>query len=175
MRRLLLLRHSKSDLAKPGQPDRDRALNARGRADAPVMGTYLERHGLIPDLALISTSARTRETWALIAPHLTRTPKVRFEDRLYAASPQGILDVIREAPRQAFCLLVVGHNPGLQALAITLAGTGDIETRQHMTEKFSTSALAVISFAAADWTGAHAHGGRLDRFVSPRSLMGEPD
>ncbi len=175
MRRLLLLRHAKSDMAKPGQADRDRALNARGRSAAPIVGGYLEKHGLVPDLAIISTAARTRETWSLLAPHLSRVPKVAFEDRLYNAGPDLILDVVQEAPRSAATLLVVGHNPGLHALAIALGVSGEVEARASLGEKFPTSALAVIGFAAEDWASVRLHGGRLERFVTPAALVTEPD
>jgi phosphohistidine phosphatase len=152
-----------------------RALNARGRAAAPVMGAFIDRHDLLPDLAYVSTAERTRETWALIAPHLHKVPKVVFEDRLYDAAPGRILDIIRDAPRAAATVLVVGHNPGLHRLAIELTGTGDLDARARLIEKFPTAALAVISFAADGWIGVRAQAGRLERFVSPSALVEEPD
>jgi phosphohistidine phosphatase len=175
MRRLLLLRHAKSDWSRPGQPDRNRALNARGRSAAPIVGAYLAQHGLVPELALVSTAERTRETWALLAPHLPRMPKVVFEDRLYNAGPDAILELVQEAPRGAATLLVLGHNPGMQQLAAALSASGDVETRARIGEKFPTAALAVIGFAAADWAGARVQGGRLERFVVPAKLVAEPD
>ena len=125
MRRLLLFRHAKSDWSKAGLSDRMRALNARGRAAAPVMGHFLESHGLVPELAYVSTAERTRETWALLAPSLRKVPKVVFEDRLYHADPEGILDVLQDTPRGISTALVLGHNPGLQELAIELSGSGE--------------------------------------------------
>jgi len=175
MRRLLLLRHAKSDWSKSGLPDRIRALNARGRAAAPIMGAYLESHGLVPDLACVSTAERTRETWALLAPNLRKVPKVAFEDKLYNAGPEAILDVITDTPRGVSTLLVLGHNPGLQKLAIELSGSGDLDARARLTEKFPTAAVAVISFAAEDWAAIHPQGGRLERFVSPSALVAEPE
>lgn len=175
MRRLLLLRHAKSDWSRPGQPDRNRALNARGRSAAPVVGAYLAQHGFEPGLALVSTAERTRETWALLAPHLSRMPKVVFEDRLYNAGPETILDVVREAPRSIETVLVVGHNPGTQQLAVALSASGDVDARARLAEKFPTSALAVIGSAAADWAGLRMQGGRLERFVTPAALAAEPD
>jgi phosphohistidine phosphatase len=175
MRRLLLLRHAKSDWSKPGQPDRNRALNARGRSAAPVVGAYLAQHGLPPDLALVSTAERTRETWALLAPHLPHVPKVVFEDRLYNAGPDAILDVVRDAPRGVSALLVVGHNPGLHQLAVGLTASGDVDARARLGEKFPTATLAVIGFAGEDWGSVHMRGGRLERFVTPAALVAEPD
>ena len=67
MRRLMLLRHAKTERAQPGERDRDRKLTKRGRADAPLIGAYMAHHGLVPDLALVSPATRAQETWALLA------------------------------------------------------------------------------------------------------------
>lgn len=151
-----------------------RALNARGRAAAPLMGGFLESHGLVPDLAYVSTAERTRETWALLAPHLRKVPKVVFEDRLYHADPGVILDVVKDTPRGISTLLVLGHNPGLQELAIELSGSGDHDARARLAEKFPTAAVAVIALAT-EWSGMRAGAGRLERFVSPSALVAEPE
>ncbi len=175
MRRLLLLRHAKSDPAAPGQRDKDRPLNARGREAAALIGGYLERHRLAPDRALASTAVRTRETWILLAQALARPVSAEFDERLYSAPPDAILDVIRAAPPAALALIVIGHNPGLQALAAALAGTGDSEMRQRMAEKFPTTALAVIDFAIDDWAALRPGGGRLVHFIDPRALDAAAD
>ena len=112
MRRLMLLRHAKTERAEPGERDRDRKLMKRGRADAPVIGAYMAHHGLIPDLAVVSPTARTKETWSLIAPCFTEPPSMITDDRVYNATVEKLIGVIAEA-RKAQTLLVVGHNPGL--------------------------------------------------------------
>ena len=76
MRRLLLLRHAKAEKAQPGERDHERKLAARGRDDAPQLGTYLVRHGLVPDLVVVSTAARARETWELAAAAFADPPRV---------------------------------------------------------------------------------------------------
>ena len=167
MRRLLLLRHAKAERLQPGGRDQDRVLAARGRADAHKLGVYLARHGYIPDQALVSTSARTRETWAQLVTTFDKPPPVSFEDRIYEASPQAILQVIQETGRETGTLLVIGHNPGMQELAAMLVASGDIDARERLGENFPTSALAAISFASRDWRGVHPHGGRLEHFVTP--------
>lgn len=175
MRRLLLLRHAKAERLQPGGRDQDRALTERGRADAKTLGAYLARHHSIPDRAVVSTAARTRETWVRAATAFGQAPPASFEDRLYNASPQVILEVIKETAAEVSTLLVIGHNPGLQELAAMLIATGDVEARERLGEEFPTSALATISFAAENWTGVHAHGGRLEHFVTPKSLTGATD
>ena len=203
MRRLMLLRHAKSD-RPPGIADHDRPLNWRGRDEAPLVGTYLAHNGLVPDRVLCSTSERTRETWELVAssladavppaspsaaapnaPHAKpagkkrgRSPKrppVDFEERLYAAEPHTILALLRETPPKVHSLLIVGHNPGIHEAALALIASGDVEARERLHEKFPTSALAVIDFALDEWSKLHARSGRLDRFITPRQLAVEPE
>ncbi|HWL30637.1 MAG TPA: histidine phosphatase family protein [Xanthobacteraceae bacterium] len=179
MRRLLLLRHAKAETAKPGRRDHDRILAERGRSDAEGLGVYLTRHTLVPDQALVSDAARTRETWARLAqafkPPFDEAEGVRFEDSLYEASPETILHAIRQTERKVRTLLVVGHNPGLQQLAAVLIASGDVDARRRLQESFPTSALAVIHFATNDWSELHPSGGRLEHFITPRWLKEAAD
>jgi phosphohistidine phosphatase len=170
MRRLLLLRHAKAERSVPGGRDEERVLTDRGRTDAAKLGAYLLRHGLVPDLTLVSSAARTRETWHQAAAAFEHVPSTQFEERLYGAPPDTILQVIRETAPKVTTLLVVGHNPGLHEAAIMLVAAGDIDARQRLNEQFPTAALAVIEFAIPDWRRLHAQGGRLEHFVLPRSL-----
>jgi phosphohistidine phosphatase len=170
MRRLMLLRHAKADRLQFGNPDRDRVLADRGLEDAPRIGAYMAHHGLAPDRALVSPAARTRQTWEPIATALAERTSVTYEERLYEASAQTIFNLVREVGRDAHVLLVVGHNPALHDLARLLIASGDVEARERLNEKLPTSGLAVIDFAFDDWGKLHAHSGRLDRFVTPRSL-----
>jgi phosphohistidine phosphatase len=168
--RLMLLRHAKTEKAEPGMRDQERALNARGRSETPVIGAYMARHGLVPDRAIVSTARRTRETWGLLAAAWRAPPPVVFDDRLYDATPKTIIAVLQEAERMVRALLVIGHNPGLHDAARLLIASGDVEARERLNEGMPTAALAVIDFAGDNWRKLHSHGGRLERFVSPRSL-----
>lgn len=170
MRRLLLLRHAKAERAKPNERDQDRVLEQRGRADARKIGEYLARHGFIPDRAVVSPAARTRETWSLATEAFKQAPAVSYEDSIYESSPQAILKAIQDNGADARTLLVIGHNPSLQELAALLIAAGDVEARQRLRENFPTAALAVIGLAAGDWRGLHPHAGRLEHFVTPKSL-----
>jgi phosphohistidine phosphatase len=95
--------------------------------------------------------------------------------RLYDASPQTILDVIRDTSAAAHSVMLIGHNPGLHDVARLLIASGDIEHREKLNEDFPTSALAVIDFALDDWRKVHPDGGRLERFVSPKLLATATD
>jgi phosphohistidine phosphatase len=175
MRRLMLLRHAKSDRSSPGAVDRDRSLEPRGKETAPRIGAYMARHGLVPEMTICSTARRTRDTWTLVAAAFTKPPAVTFEDRIYDATANAILDVVHETGDDVHCLLIVGHNPGLQDLAGLLIAAGDVEARERLHEKFPTAGLAVIDFAYDDWEKLHRRTGRLDRFVTPRSLTAATD
>ena len=175
MRRLMILRHAKAERFAAGGRDHDRALNERGREDARKIGDYMARHGLVPDRVVVSPAIRTRETWEHAALSFPTTVDVAFEQRLYDASPQAILDVIRGASADVHGLLLVAHNPGLHRTAVLLVGTGDIDARQRLAEKLPTAGLVVIDFAADDWSKLHGNGGRLDRYITPRSLAAATD
>jgi len=170
MRRLMLLRHAKSDWSAPGTRDQDRLLSARGREAAPKMGAYMARHGLVPDLIIASPATRVTETLALVLPAFPKQPKTVSDVRLYETDADEILKVIKEAPRSVHNLLLAGHNPSLAELASLLIASGDVEARQHLIEKFPTAALAVIDFPLDDWSKIHPKSGRLDRFVLPKAL-----
>ncbi|MEI2298974.1 SixA phosphatase family protein [Ensifer sp. MJa1] len=167
--RLLLLRHAKS--AWPdGVADIDRPLGERGRKAAPVMGTYLARHKLVPDRALVSTAKRAQETWQLVAAALPKGIAVENTRAIYEVGSDQILSVIRAADASIRTLLVVGHNPGMEDLALELIGSGDPNTRLRLADKFPTAALAVLEFEATNWREISAGGARLAHFVTPRSL-----
>ena len=168
--RLMLLRHAKTEKAEPGMRDDERRLNERGQTDAPLIGAYMARHALIPDRVLVSTAERTRETWRRLAEALPARPRVSYEERLYNAGSETILALAKQVEPPARTLLIIGHNPGLHDLARLLIASGDVEARERLNEGLPTSGLAVIDFATKDWGKVHPRGGRLERFVSPRSL-----
>jgi phosphohistidine phosphatase len=168
MRRLILLRHAKS--SRPaGVADIDRPLAQKGREAVSRIGAYLRDEGLFPDLALVSSSRRTRETWDGVRPALGEV-EARFDSRIYDAPPERLLAVLREVAPDIRTLMVIGHNPGFEELARRLVGHGDRYALARMNEKFPTSAVAVIDFAVEDWREVDVRRGRLDRFVTPKSL-----
>jgi phosphohistidine phosphatase len=170
MRRLMLLRHAKSDRSQPDMRDHDRPLAARGEAAAAQIGAYMARHDLLPDGVLCSTAVRTCETWRLVAKALPKPILTVYEARLYEAAEDAIFAVLRETADDIHSLLVIGHNPGMQDLAHHLIASGEVEARERLREKFPTGGLAIVDFAFDDWKRVHRSAGRLDRFVTPRSL-----
>ncbi len=174
MRRLLILRHAKSDWPS-GLTDFDRPLAARGRVAAPLMGRYMKSEHLLPDFAIVSSARRTVETWALIEQELGEKVPHRFERRIYEAPYEQLLEVVRAVPAEVRTLLLVGHNPGSEELASAMTGFGDRFAAQRMQRKFPTAGLAVIDFEAEGWADLAERSGRLDRFVTPATLGDGPD
>lgn len=174
MRRLLILRHAKSDWP-PGHSDFDRPLAARGKLAAPMMGRYLKQEGLIPDLAIVSSARRTVETWALVHPELGEIVPHRLEKRIYEAPYESLVEVIKAVPDEVRTLLLVGHNPGSEELAEAMTGYGDRFAAQRMQTKYPTAGLCVLDFDSEHWSGITERSARLDRFVTPASLGHGPD
>ena len=174
MRRVLILRHAKSDWPS-GMPDLDRPLAARGVKACAVMGQYLAREMLLPDMALVSPAKRTRETWALIKPELGVHVTEHFEKRIYEAPWQQLLSVVQALPSAMRSVLLVGHNPGSAELAFNLTGFGDRYAAQRMAAGYPTCALVVLNLMEGEWADVTPRACRLDRFVTPASLGGGPD
>jgi phosphohistidine phosphatase len=174
MLRLLLLRHAKA--ASPsGTLDLDRPLARRGQEAALVMGDYLKRERLEPDLAIVSSARRTQETWERVQPILGEVA-MRPDGRIYEAPVERLLEVVREAKPEIRTLLLIGHNPGFEELAKLLIGEGDMEGILRLGQKYPTAGLAVIDFELDDWGDIAKKAGRLERFVTPKSLgNGEDD
>lgn len=162
IRRLVVMRHAKSDW--PDVADHDRPLAKRGRRDAPRAGRWLRQEGLLPDAVVCSTALRTRQTWELVVPELGVTPTVRFEPRVYEASPLALLMLVREFPESATTALLIGHNPGVAELASGLAGPGGMQLRA-----FPTAAVAVLD-VGQEWTDAAPEQAQLRAFVTPSDL-----
>lgn len=171
MKILTLLRHAKSTWDDPVARDFDRPLNRRGRKAARAVGAEMRRLGLEFDTVIASPAMRVRETLDEVGAGLGRPLSPEFDDRVYLAAPEALLAIVR-GTRDAFDrLLLVGHNPGLESLAMTLdAGTG---LRDQVAVKYPTGTLAEIELPAASWREVAAGTGRIARFIRPRDL--DPD
>ena len=174
MRRLMLLRHAKTENEAPSGRDQDRRLDNRGRHDAAEIGGWIARHAPFPDLVLVSHAVRAHQTWEIAWEAMKERvpePQVELMPELYGADVSQLLETIREASstdrRQ---LMIVGHNPGMHELALALAGSGDGAARQALADNLPTSGLAVFDFEIDDWTDVAIRRGRLVVFVSPKLL-----
>jgi phosphohistidine phosphatase len=174
MRRLMLLRHAKTENDAPSGRDQDRRLDDRGRKDAAEIGGWIARHPPVPDAVLVSPAVRAHQTWEIAAAamkELARPPHVELLPELYGADPSQLLQSIHAASAtDSQRLMVVGHNPGMHELALALAGSGDAAGRRALSENLPTSGLAIFDFEVDDWADVAFRRGRLVLFVSPKLL-----
>ena len=170
MLELLLFRHAKSSWDRPGADDHDRDLAPRGEASAPRMGALIASESLLPDAVLCSTARRAVRTWQLAAAELEPAPPVAHLRELYLAAPGALLELVRRHGGPARRLMLVGHNPGLHAFALELAGAGDPDLRARLAEKYPTAALARLAFDVARWRDLAPRSGTLLGFWRPRDL-----
>lgn len=169
MKTLYLLRHLKSSWDDPALPDGERPLAPRGRRAGKKLARHLRRTGVAPQLVLCSPSVRTRETLKAVLPALG-DPEVRFPAELYAAEEEVLLDALRSVEPRVTSILMVGHNPGLQDLALSLAGSGDDDGRRRLGEKLPTGALVMLEFRAGPWSEIGPSAGKLVSYVVPSEL-----
>ena len=174
MRRLMLLRHAKTENDAPSGRDQDRRLDNRGHRDATEIGGWIGRHPPFPDLVLVSHAVRAHQTWEIAweaMKELVPEPQVELMPELYGADVSQLLETVRDAssadPKR---LMIVGHNPGMHELALALAGSGDPAGRKALTDNLPTSGLAVFDFEIDDWADVAFRRGRLVLFVSPKLL-----
>jgi phosphohistidine phosphatase len=176
MRQLLLLRHAKSSWDDPAQSDHARPLNARGRSAAAAVRRAMRDLGLVPDVVLVSSARRTLQTLEALAPW-DETPIIEPMNGLYLASAAHIVQTLQGISDTVRSLMVVGHNPGLHDLALTLVGAHAMSTdgtlMRKLAEGFPAAGLAEFTIARS-WQalgeGGGEGAGRLVRFLGPRDL-----
>ncbi len=170
-RRVLVLRHAKSDWSEPGLHDIDRPLSGRGRRAAAAMGVYMRDEGLAPDLVLCSAARRAVETWSTVARVGEMAPRVMEEPALYMAGADALFERVRAVDDAVTSVLLVGHAPGFDGFACRLSGDRKSADGRRMTEKFPTGALAVLELDVPSWRDLAEGIARLERFIVPKDLL----
>lgn len=166
-RQLLLLRHAKSSWDEPDLTDRERPLAARGRRACGLMANHLEANGIEPDAIVCSPAVRARQTLERISPALGERTTVWEEPRIYEAGWEELLAIVQVLPGELGSVMLIGHNPGFQELAVALAAEG--KGLERMRRKFPTAALATLSFAG-EWSRLAPRDAVLESFVRPKQL-----
>ncbi len=161
------MRHAK---AEPyAETDSDRHLTGRGHEEAAASGRHLLEVGLVPDLALVSSAVRTRETWDEVREACSADAREEISDHLYGASPAAVLETLQGVSDDTTTCLYLGHNPTAAHLAAALDdGEADPEALQGLLSGFPTSAVAVFEVPGS-WADLHEAGARLTHFHSVRS------
>jgi len=173
MKTLTLLRHAKSSWGDPSRSDFDRPLNDRGRKAARAMGREMRRLRLAYDLILASPAARVTETLNELAQGYGGAVATVQDERIYLASPDTLLTLVRAVGDDLRSLLLVGHNPGMGLLALRLGRPGGLH--DLIAAKYPTGALTEIAFEVEHWRDVAEGTGTLARFIRPRDLVGEAE
>ena len=170
MKTVTLFRHAKSgEKDNPRIDDFDRPLSDRGLKAAPKMGAAMRDRHLRPDLILCSPSVRTRQTLTIASAEAwDDAPKIRFDKMLYEASAEMLLDVLKGVPKTVGHVMIIGHNPGLQDLAVTLVVSG--RERQQLKDKLPTASVVSIEFDEERWKDLQPATGRVVLSLSPKTL-----
>lgn len=162
----MLIRHAKA--ARDSAVDLERSLANRGRSEALLIGRWLVEHELRPDGVVVSPARRARQTWNLAAIAIGDAPEPERDDRIYTNTVDDLLAVIHDAADGVGTLMVVGHNPSIEQLAVALDdGRGDAAARDALMEKYPTSGVAVFAIDV-DWSRVDRGSGTLMSFVVPR-------
>ncbi len=168
MLRLLLLRHAKSLWPASNLPDIDRPLAPRGVSAAASMARYIADRRFLPDTVLCSPARRTRETMAPLIPFLSDDVRIAITPDLYDQAGADYRAVIAENAGSAKELMVIGHNPAIQATALLFVGGGDPSLAADLAHKYPTGALAVLEFDTAGWAKLEPQGARIVAYIKPR-------
>ncbi len=171
MLKLTLFRHGKSGWDSPVARDFDRPINDRGVRGSKLMGMHARNLGLSWDYVLSSPAVRCTETLDGFWEGYGRILHPNWDRRIYLASGATLLDVIQELDGGEKSVIMCGHNPGLEDLALMLVpdSKGDA-LRDALEMKFPTASLAELSFNASAWRDVKEGSARLTRFIRPRDL-----
>lgn len=169
LKRLMLLRHAKSDW-HGDVADHERPLSGRGHRDAPLIGRWMVEHDAVPDLILTSTALRARQTCIWVCQELgEKAPTPRLEPKLYAATATEMLTVINHVPDTATSVLVIGHLPGIQNLAMRLASVNsDEDAVVDLASHYPSAGLTVLSHAG-QWSELDGRDADVSDFVVRRA------
>ncbi len=171
MLRLYLLRHAKSSWANPALADYDRPLNKRGRNDLPNVARYMIEQDYQPERILCSGAMRTRQTLAGILPGLTSDTSIQLLSALYEGYAPDYLIQLRQHAQNNQSVMIIGHNTGMQEIALRLITQGNPELIADIETKFPTGALAVLDFDVTSWNDVSAQTATLTDFIKPRDLL----
>jgi phosphohistidine phosphatase len=169
MKKLTLLRHAKSASGPLTMRDFDRPLNGRGRRGARAIGREMRKLGLAFDAILASPAQRALETVAEVSAEFGPVAAA-YDQRLYLADLHSLFEIVRETGDEADRLLLVGHNPGLEMLALALAETDGGPLRRSIEVKYPTGSLAEIALDVQHWREVAPGSGRITHFIRPRDL-----
>jgi len=161
MKTLFVLRHAKSSWENTDLSDFARPLNERGLKAAPLMGKFIYKNQLQPELILSSPAERAKQTAILVKENAQTGGEIRYDERVYEASPASLLEVIAEQSDEIESVMLIGHNPGLEGLLKILTNEA---------QQIPTAALAVIDLKIGKWSEINSSTGNLRTLIRPKEI-----
>lgn len=171
MKQLLVLRHAAAESDSASGRDFDRRLSERGRADARAIGRAMRDRGLAPERVIASPARRVVETIGAVAECLP-TPDADYDARIYDDSLDALLEIVRETDDHVSHLLIVGHNPCVHALTLTLTVEDEAGRRRSVGLDYPTATLAAIDLRIDRWADVAPGMGTIRELIRPRDLAG---
>ena len=163
---LLIMRHAKSDWSDHATADFDRTLTDRGKRDAKKMGAWLKQKKMVPDMIVSSPAARAERTALIVGRETGFDPaQISWDERIYDASLDDLLEVIGAHPHNTGCMLIIGHNPGLEELLNYLSS--DQPEPNSAGKVMTTTAIAALDYGQKPITAGKGSA-RLVCLVRPR-------
>ncbi|MEJ7618709.1 MAG: histidine phosphatase family protein [Pyrinomonadaceae bacterium] len=162
MKTLLLMRHAKSSWQDEQLSDFDRPLNHRGLSAAPFMGKFIRRTGMVPDAVVSSPARRAKQTAELVRKAGRFDAAIVYDERIYEATAPTLLEVISQIDSATEKVLMIGHNPGFEALLHYFTG-------EHLS--MPTACLAGIYLKIDAWPDIFQARGTLEVLIKPQALM----
>jgi phosphohistidine phosphatase len=162
MKTLLIMRHAKSNWNDPDCSDFERPLSRYGLKSAPFMGNIIYKNSIQPNLIISSPAKRAKQTAILVKEVAEVKAQIEFEERIYEASPATLLNVISNVQVKHESVLLIGHNPGIEAFVRILTGE---------TQLMPTASIAKINLNIENWSEITANCGRLEILIRPEDLM----
>ncbi len=166
---LMLLRHAKSNWTQIGSTDFERTLNDSGMQTASLIGRYMAEHDLAPAKIYSSPAVRAKTTTQLALAQIPNTPEPVYDQAFYDGGPESLFNTITSTPNGLTPVLVVGHNPIIHAMSLSLCRAGNEKAFQALSAKYPTGGLAIIDFDLQDWHEVTGGSGLLRDFILPHT------
>ena len=170
MKKLLLLRHAKSDWNDFTLEDHERPLNDRGQLNAQQIGKYMINHNLTPDMIFCSTATRTRETLALIIEEMSLMCPIEYRPDIYEATSTILMNIIQNCPNKYGHIMLVGHNPAIQFLGLELSNNINSKHRQQLEKHVPTGTLQCHTLKVETFEETTRNSSVLNNFIRPKTL-----
>ena len=164
------MRHAKALPAGRLENDVDRKLAERGQEACVLVANYMKNKNYLPQFILSSYAERTKETIEIIKQNLPELPECNFDKSIYLANSEDVMHKIQSIDDNFSSALIVGHNPSMHHLALTLSAPEMNAAKEELLLKYPTGSLTVLEFAVNSWSDITQGTGKLIDFKPPEDI-----